>query len=117
MLSFGTVKRRLSSVMVPITTTVLLLDFSETLATTLERDTGGLLIRDMNKRRRTTLLKEDSVRPNSRLVVAIFEDRELVVLTGQEAVKLHKELNVNVVALWRLAVRAANMVLVKIDTY
>ena len=41
----------------------------------------------------------------------------MVVLTGQEAVKLDEQLQVDVVALWRLAVRAANMVLVKIDTY
>jgi hypothetical protein len=63
-LSLGTVKRRLSSVTVPIMTMVLLFDFSEVLATILERDTGGLLIRDMKSRRRTTLLKEESVRPN-----------------------------------------------------
>lgn len=42
--SFGTVKRRLSSVMVPTTTTVLLFDFSETLATILEIDTGGPIV-------------------------------------------------------------------------
>jgi len=61
-LSLGTVKRRLSSVTVPITTIVLLLDFSEVFATILEIETGGRLIRDINRRRRTTLLKEESVR-------------------------------------------------------
>jgi hypothetical protein len=50
-------------VTVPMMTTVLLLDFSDVLATILERDTGGLLMRDMKSRRRTTLLKEESVRP------------------------------------------------------
>jgi len=61
-LSLGTVRRRLSSVTVPITTMVLLLDFSEVFETILEMETGGLLIRDMKRRRRTTLLKEESVR-------------------------------------------------------
>lgn len=37
-------------------------------------------------------------------------------LTGQEAVKLDEQLQVDVVTLWRLAVSAANMVCVKIDT-
>lgn len=69
-LSLGTVKRRLSSVTVPTTTMVLLLDFSEVLATIREMETGGLLIRDMNSRRRMTLLKEDSVRPVQHLLVS-----------------------------------------------
>lgn len=38
-------------------------------------------------------------------------------LTGQEAVQLDEQLQVDVVTLWRLAVSAANMVCVKIDTY
>lgn len=37
-------------------------------------------------------------------------------LTGQEPVELDEQLQVDVVALWRLAVRAANMVCVEIDT-
>jgi hypothetical protein len=59
----GTVNKRLSSVTVPITTIVLLLDFSDVLATIREIETGGLLMRDIKSRRRTTLLKDDSVRP------------------------------------------------------
>jgi len=39
------------------------LDFSEVFATIREIETGGRLMRDMKSRRRTTLLKEDSVRP------------------------------------------------------
>jgi hypothetical protein len=38
-------------------------------------------------------------------------------LTGQEAVELHEQLEVHIVALWRLAVRAANVMGVEIDTY
>ena len=37
-------------------------------------------------------------------------------LTGQETVKLHEQFKVNIVALWRLAVRGANVMGVKIDT-
>jgi len=49
-------------VTVPTTTTVRLssLALFETIR---EMETGGLLIRDINSRRRMTLLKEDSVRP------------------------------------------------------
>ena len=39
------------------------------------------------------------------------------VLTGQEAVKLDEQLQVDVVRLGRLAVRVADMVCVEIDTY
>lgn len=38
-------------------------------------------------------------------------------LTGQEAVQLDEQLQVDVVRLGRLAVRAADMVCVEIDTY
>ena len=38
-------------------------------------------------------------------------------LTGQEAVQLHEQLNVDIVALGRLAVRAPNMMSIQIDTY
>jgi hypothetical protein len=38
-------------------------------------------------------------------------------LTGQEAVELHEQLEVHIVALWRLAVCAANVMGVEIDTY
>lgn len=38
-------------------------------------------------------------------------------LTGEEAVKLHKELEVDIVALGRLAVRRAHVVAVEINSY
>jgi hypothetical protein len=40
-----------------------------------------------------------------------------VQLTSQEAVQLHEELEVRIVALRRLAVRVAHVVTVEIDTY
>jgi hypothetical protein len=61
--SLGTVRRRLSSVTVPITTTVLPFCDSLTLETRRESETGGRLIRDIKRRRSTTLLKLESVRP------------------------------------------------------
>ena len=73
-------------------------------------------MRDMNKRRRTTLLKEDSVRPRRELAKTAMRQILGMRLTGQEAVKLDEQLQVDVVTLWRLAVSAANMVCVKIDT-
>lgn len=73
-------------------------------------------MRDINKRRRTTLLKEDSVRPKRKLAKALLRQILRMKLTGQEAVKLDEQLQVDVVTLWRLAVSAANMVCVKIDT-
>ncbi len=39
------------------------------------------------------------------------------VLTGQEAVQLHEQLEIDIFALRRLSVRAANVVSVEIDTY
>lgn len=114
-LNFGTVRRRLSSVTVPMTTTVLLLDFSDVLATILEIETGGLLIRLIKRRRSTTLLKDESVRPTERL--AVEEVRAMrTELTSQEAVQLHQELEVDIVTLWRLAVSAANVMGLEIDT-
>jgi hypothetical protein len=64
----GTTRRRLSSVTVPMMTTVLLacslpeclLDATEAMR---ERDIGGRLMRDMKRRRRTVLLNFESVRP------------------------------------------------------
>ena len=38
------------------------------------------------------------------------------VLTGQEAVQLHEQLEIDIITLWRLAVRAANVMSVEIDT-
>jgi hypothetical protein len=38
-------------------------------------------------------------------------------LTGQEAVELHEQLEVDIVALWGLAVGVSHVVSVKIDTY
>lgn len=40
-----------------------------------------------------------------------------MLLTGQEAVELHQELKVNIVALGRLAVSVAHVVAVEINTY
>ena len=103
---------------VPMTTTVLLLDFSEWLATIRDIETGGRLIRDMKSRRRTTLLKDDSVRPIVRGSVYLEEGlSNAQVLTGQEAVQLHQQLKVDIVTLRCLAVRAANVMSVEIDTY
>ena len=42
--------------------------------------------------------------------------REEMSLTGQEPVELDEQLQVDVVTLWRLAVRVANMMCVEIDT-
>jgi len=39
------------------------------------------------------------------------------VLTGQEAIQLYEQLQVDIVTLGRLSVRAPNMVSVEIDTY
>ncbi len=68
MLSFGTTSSRLSSVTVPMMTTVLFLCSSAACSLTAvdtirEIDMGGRLIRDMKRRRRTVLLNFDSVRP------------------------------------------------------
>lgn len=46
--------------------------------------------------------------------VFMFEE---LTLTGQEAVELHEKLEVDIVALGRFAVRAPNVMGVKIDTY
>ena len=61
--SFGTLRRRLSSVTLPMITTVLSLWDSVTLAAIRESETGGRLILDIKSRRNTTLLKFESVRP------------------------------------------------------
>ena len=61
--SLGTVRRRLSSVTDPMTTTVFPLWDSVTFEAIRERETGGRLILDINRRRSTTLLKFESVRP------------------------------------------------------
>jgi len=64
MLIFGTLRKRLSSVTVAITTTVLLAFASDAaVAAMRDMDIGGRLILDMKRRRRTTLLKAASVRP------------------------------------------------------
>lgn len=46
----------------------------------------------------------------------VTRQRETRSLTGQEAVQLHQELEVGIVALGRLAVGAAHVVAVEIDT-
>jgi hypothetical protein len=96
-------------------TTVLLLDFSDVLATILERDTGGLLMRDIKRRRRTTLLNDESVRPTIK-GQNLPQYWSSIQLTSQEAVELHKELKIDIVTLRRLAVSAAHMMGVQIDT-
>ncbi len=70
MVSFsGTSSRRVSSVMVPMTTIVLSVGaiFSpvprEASMESRLRESGGRLVRDMKRRRRTTLLKFESVLP------------------------------------------------------
>lgn len=79
-------------------------------------------MRDINRRRRTTLLKEDSVRPEKHThthqlgcPISRFWGNEPE-LTGQEAVQLHQQLEVDIVTLRRLAVSVADVVSVKIDT-
>lgn len=119
--SFGTVRRRLSSVMVPITTIVLPLWESVTLDTMRESETGGRLILDMKRRRKTTLLKLDSVRPVKIPPPISFPLLKSAALrrrrhTGEESVELHQDLQVDVLALGRLAMGAAHMVAVQVDT-
>ena len=58
--SFGTVSMRTSSVTVPMVTRVL---SSRAKAAKRDIEIGGRLMRDMKRRRRTTLLKEEEVRP------------------------------------------------------
>lgn len=63
-----------------------------------------------------SLLKAESVRPEKH-VNKFLHPRRAGELTGKEAVQLHKQLNVDIVAFGSLAVRAAHMVLVQIDTF
>ena len=68
MLSLGTVRSRLSSVMVPTTTIVLPAEASGlclglAVDAMREIDMGGRLMRDMKRRLRITRLKAESVRP------------------------------------------------------
>ena len=81
-------------------------------------------MRDMKRRRRTTLLKAESVRPKREGKVrrAVLRDhvRGLNIvwkLTGQEAVELHQQFQVGIVGLWRLSVSRPDVVMVEIDTY
>ena len=71
------------------------------------------------------MLKLESVRPEQDPINIVVLDKTLAgvlrrrtwgELTGQEAVQLHKELEIDIVALRRLAVRVAHMVSVEIDT-
>jgi hypothetical protein len=88
----------------------------------------------MKSRRRTTLLKAASVRPGAHLLVVQPSHREIAnfkvfflllvsffnkgyELTGQEAVKLDQELQVDIVALGGLTVSALDVVAVEIDTW
>lgn len=71
------------------------------------------------------MLKLESVRPEEEgraKLVSYAPDvgltsRGSLGLTGQEAVKLHKELEVDIVALGRLTVRRAHVVAVEINSY
>jgi hypothetical protein len=99
-------------------------------------------MRDMKRRRRTALLKLDSVRPVREIpyqfsVPAHIREKKFVFSplvccdaresdsgwerkgshTSQEAVQLHQHLQVHVLALGRLAVAAAHMVTVEVDTW
>lgn len=119
--SLGIVRRRLSSVTVPITTMVLPLWASVVFLTMRESDTGGRLILDMNKRRSTTLLKFDSVRPveSSDISNRGLEKHEYagqIKHTREEAVEFHQNLQIDILALGRLAVGVPHMMAVQIDT-
>ena len=85
-----------------------------------EREMGGRLMRDMKRRRSTTLLKAESVRPVVEKSVSFSaittENHRGKRLTSQEAVKLHQELEVHIVALGGLAVRSPDVVGAEIDT-
>ena len=75
-------------------------------------------MRDIKSRRRMTLLKEESVRPGTcELGLKMKLWRGRMVLTGQETVELHEQLEVHIVTLGRLSVSAADMMSVEIDTY
>ena len=66
--SFGTLSRRLSSVTVATTTMVLVgagVEGDVVVATMRESEMGARLVRDWKRRRRTTWLKGESVRPGS----------------------------------------------------
>lgn len=110
--SFGTVKRRVSSVIVPMTTMV----FSgRARAVRRESETGGRLMREVIRRRRTTALKADDVRPEKCKIGAVgaWESGEQ---TCKETVELDKEFEVDIVALRGFAMGTAHMVSVEIDT-
>lgn len=91
-----------------------------------ETDIGGRLILDIKRRRRITLLKFESVRPVRlcvrtcpschRKIWIAFRSAGWFLLTGKEAVELHQELEVDIVALWRLAVGVSDVMAVEIDT-
>lgn len=80
-----------------------------------EIDIGGRLMRDMKRRRRTTLLKFESVRPGcvSECGSSLLGGSER---TGKESVELHQELEVDIVTLGRLAMAAPNVVTIEVDT-
>ncbi len=103
--------------MVPTTTTVRFSPSLLMLATMRDRETGGRLILDIKRRRRTTLLKEESVRPRFCQYSRLDRHGSQGLRTGKEAVKLYQELEVDIVALGRLAVRRLDVVAVEIDTY
>ena len=87
-----------------------------------DKETGGRLILDINSRRRTTLLKDASVRPRGKVSETLsppFPFHLLFVrakLTGEETVQLYQELEIDIIALRGLSVSALHVVAVEIDT-
>ena len=84
-----------------------------------DRETGGRLIFDMKRRRRTTLLKEASVRPGQSLLVSSSRSEmwsQDGLRTRKEAVEFHQELEVDIVALGGTSMSALDVVTVEIDT-
>lgn len=116
--TFGTLSKRTSSVMVATATMIL---SSRAEAVSRESDTGGRLIRLANRRRRMTALKGAEVRPGKTRVVSLafliklkveWEGRH----AGEKAVKLYEKFKVDVVAFGGFAMTAPHMMLVEIDT-
>lgn len=123
MCSSGTFNRRLSSVIVPTTQIVLSLYAFwalsvETLLATREMDIGGRLMRDMNRRRRTTLLKLESVRPVPFVKMCRYRASIMVEQrTSKEAVEFYEKFEIHIVALGRSSVAVPDVVSIYVDTW
>ena len=61
------------------------------------------------------MLKAASVRPMEWISEVGWRTRVLLRLTSKEAVKLYEQLKVDIVALGRFAMTAANVVIVEVD--